>query len=92
MDKIINTLGGALYGFLTGGLAGWLAGVAWFYVIEVPYANRQLDFMHRAGYLCGAGNALAYLAIPGAFFGALAGICWATRNSATPPKNSSYGV
>lgn len=78
MRKVGKALAGLAGGFSLGGVVGWLVGIAWYELIEVPYANNQLAFMHRDGYLCGAGSALAWLAIPGAAMGALAGAIWTT--------------
>lgn len=69
-----SILGRLIGGGLTGGIGGWLIGMVWYFLVEVPYAKSHLDFMHRDGYLCAAGNALSLLAIPGMFFGAIAGL------------------
>lgn len=74
MDKLFSTVAGLAGGCLFGGIVGWLAGITWYELIEVPYANQELEFWRRPSYLCSAGNALALLAIPGALIGAVGGL------------------
>lgn len=62
-------LAGFVGGLLGGGFLGWLLGLAIFYLVEVPKAA-QMDKMAADSYLCGAGMALPWLAIPGAIVGA----------------------
>lgn len=62
---------GFVGGLFAGGLLGWLLGLATFYLVEVPKAA-QMDKMAADSYLCTAGMALPWLAIPGALVGAFA--------------------
>ncbi len=62
----------AFLGFIGGGIIGWFAGMAWYYLVEVPYAEQNLSLMSRDSYLCAAGGALPLLATPlGAVVGAI---------------------
>ncbi len=82
MKRIGLAFAGMTGGFILGGFVGWLIGAAWLELIEVPYAERELEFWQRASYLCGAYNALALLAIPGALIGALAGMIYGASEKA----------
>lgn len=61
-------------GIIGGGFLGWLAGLAIYYLVEVPKAA-HMDKMMADSYLCGAGMALPFLAVPGAVIGAFVGLC-----------------
>ena len=59
-------------GFFIGGFLGWFMGVAWYEFIEVPKIA-SVNPMEAETYLCAAGKALPFLAIPGAILGAVVG-------------------
>src|SRR5262245_5230266 len=62
----------AVAGFFIGGFLGWFMGVAWYELIEVPRAA-SMDPVTAPSYLCAAGSALPFLAVPGAVLGAIVG-------------------
>lgn len=68
-------------GFFSGGFIGWVVGLAWYFLIEVPYAERAVELAARDSYLCAAGNALPLLAVPGAIIGAIAALLKAYQPS-----------
>lgn len=54
-----------------GGFLGWLTGVAWYELVEVPKAA-SMDPMTAASYLCAEGRYLPLLAVvPGAIVGVI---------------------
>ena len=71
MGRIIGYLFLIMAGFIVGGVVGWLIGITWYDLIEVPYAYRAMDVTARDSYLCATGNVLALLAVPGAILGAI---------------------
>jgi TRAP-type C4-dicarboxylate transport system permease large subunit len=62
----------AVAGFFIGGFLGWLMGVMWYELVEVPKAA-SMDPVTAPSYLCAAGSALPLLALPGAILGAIVG-------------------
>lgn len=63
-----------LAGLIIGGFLGWLTGIAWYELVEVPKAA-SMDPMTAASYLCAEGRYLPLLAIaPGAILGVIVGI------------------
>jgi len=68
----MEKLGMVLAGLVIGGFLGWLTGIAWYELVEVPIAASMNPMMAET-HLCAAGNALSYLAVPGAILGAIVG-------------------
>lgn len=68
METVVKVLAG----FFIGGFLGWLTGIAWYELVEVPKAA-SMSPMTAPTHLCAAGNALSYLAVPGAILGAIVG-------------------
>ena len=67
----MKELGLVLAGLIVGGFLGWLSGIAWFEIVEVPKAA-SMDPMTAASYLCAEGRYLPLLAVvPGAIVGAI---------------------
>jgi len=62
----------AVAGFFIGGFLGWLMGVMWYELVEVPEAASR-NPVTAPSYLCAAGSALPLLAVPGAILGAIVG-------------------
>jgi hypothetical protein len=67
----MKELGMVLAGLIVGGFLGWLSGIAWFELVEVPKAA-SMDPAIAASYLCAEGRYLPLLAVaPGAIVGAI---------------------
>jgi len=70
----------AVAGLIIGGFLGWLTGVAWFELVEVPKAA-SMDPMTAASYLCAEGRYLPPLAaVPGAIVGVILSAIIVARN------------
>lgn len=69
MEPLVKVSGG----FFIGGFLGWLVGVSWFELVEVPRAA-SMDLVTGPSYRCAAGSFLPLLAVPGAFLGLIVGI------------------
>jgi len=66
-----------LAGIFLGGFLGWLTGIAWYELVEVPMAA-SMDPWTAASHLCAAGNyGPLLMAVLGAIVGAYGGI-WAS--------------
>ena len=77
----MKELGIILAGFIIGGFLGWLSGIAWFELVEVPKAASMdpVTAAMAASDLCAEGRYLPLLMIiPGAFAGMFAGVLSAT--------------
>ena len=67
----MKELGMVLAGLIIGGFLGWLTGIAWYELVEVPKAA-SMDPMTAASHLCAEGRYLPLLAmVPGAIAGAI---------------------
>ena len=76
----MKELGLVLAGLILGGFLGWLSGIAWFELVEVPKAA-SMDPVTAASYLCAEGRYLPPLAaIPGAILGAILSAIIVARN------------
>jgi hypothetical protein len=74
----MKEIGMILAGFIIGGFLGWLSGIAWFELVEIPKAA-SMDPITAASHLCAEGRYLPLLMIiPGAFAGMIAGVLSAT--------------
>jgi hypothetical protein len=73
----MKEIGMILAGFIIGGFLGWLSGIAWFELVEVPRAASMdpVTAAMAASDLCAEGRYLPLLMIiPGAFAGMFAGL------------------
>jgi hypothetical protein len=67
----MKEFGMVLAGLIIGGFLGWLSGVAWFELVEVPKAA-SMDPAMAASYLCAEGSYLPLLSVaPGAIVGVI---------------------
>lgn len=67
----MKELGMVLAGLIIGGFLGWLTGIAWYELVEVPRAA-SMDPMTAASHLRTEGRYLPLLAmVPGAILGAI---------------------
>jgi hypothetical protein len=80
----MKELGIVLAGLIIGGFLGWLTGIAWYELVEVPKAA-SMDPMTAASHLSAEGRYLPLLAmVPGAIAGAiLSAIIGVLRDSAS---------
>jgi hypothetical protein len=79
----MKELGMVLTGLILGGFLGWLSGIAWFELVEIPKAA-SMDPMTAASYLCAEGRYLPVLAVfPGAIVGAILSAIIVARSGQT---------
>jgi hypothetical protein len=87
----MKEIGLVLAGLTVGGSLGWLSGIAWFELVEVPKAA-SMDPAMAASYLCAEGRYLPLLAVaPGAIVGAILSAIIVARSGEAGVHGESQG-